>query len=147
MFDLLKKYGVKAHFSGHSHIWHDKTINRLTDTAVGSLTVTPLGYAVAKINEAGEVSCHQERLELLQNESRELFDTITERKVRASLSGLSLDEEIKEKMLNFAVAVNRDYFSRTLPDTELLKRMEGWALWKENGKETFWYSYLDSIFN
>lgn len=147
VFDLLEKYDVNAHFSGHSHIWHDKTINGLTDTAVGSLTVTPLGYAVAEINNEGEVSCHQERLNILQDESREFFDTLTERKVRASLSGLSLDEEVKEKMVNFAVAVNRDYFSGTLPDTELLKRMESWALWKENGRETFWYSYLDSILN
>ena len=144
---MLKKYGVKAHFSGHSHIWHDKTINGLTDTAVGSLTVSPLGYSVVEIDAASEVNCHQEKLDLLQDESRKLFNTITDRKVRASLSGLSLDEEVKEKMVNFAVAVNKDYFSGTLPDTELLKQMEGWALWKENGKETFWYSYLDSIFN
>ena len=147
VFDLLEKYGVKAHFSGHSHIWHDKTINGLTDTAVGSLTVSPLGYSVVEIDAASEVNCHQEKLDLLQDESRKLFNTITDRKVRASLSGLSLDEEVKEKMVNFAVAVNKDYFSGTLPDTELLKQMEGWALWKENGKETFWYSYLDSIFN
>lgn len=147
VFDLLEKYGVKAHFSGHSHIWHDETKNGLTDTAVGSLTVTPLGYAVAEINNTGEVSCHQERLNILQDVSRDFFDTLTERKVRASLSGLSLDEEVKEKMLNFTVAVNRDYFSGTLPDTELLKRLEAWALWKENGRETFWYSYLDSILN
>ncbi len=147
VFDLPEKYGVNAHFSGHSHIWHDKTINGLTDTAVGSLTVTPLGYSVVEIDETGEVNCHQEKLALLQDESRKLFNTITDRKVRASLSGLSLDEEAKEKMVSFAVAVNRDYFSGTLPDTELLKRMEGWALWKKNGKETFWYSYLESIFN
>lgn len=145
VFGLLEKYGVKTHFSGHSHIWHSRTQNGLTDAAIGSLTVAPLGYGVVEIDGTRRVSYHQENLTILQDESRKFFDMLTERQVRASLSELSLGEEVKREMVEFAVELNREYFAGTLENAGQLKRSGAWELWKENGRETFWYYYLDSI--
>lgn len=122
VFGLLEKYGVKTHFSGHSHIWHSKTKNGLTDAAIGSLTVTPLGYGVVKIDETRRVSFHQENLDILQDESREFFDMLTERQVLDSLSEISVGEEVKEEMVGFAVDLNREYFAGTLENAGRLKK-------------------------
>ena len=62
VFGLLEKYGVKTHFSGHSHIWHSRMREGLTDNAVGSLAVSPLGYAVVEIDGARKVSYRRESL-------------------------------------------------------------------------------------
>lgn len=147
VFRLLEKYGVTTHFSGHSHIWHSRTQEGLTDAAAGSLTVSPLGYRVVEIDGSRRVSCHQEQVYILQEESGEFFDMRTRCQVQNSLSWLSLEEEIKEEMTDFAVTVNREYFAGTLTDTEGLKKGGAWRLWKEQGIETFWYHYLDSILN
>lgn len=145
VFGLLEKYGVKTHFSGHSHMWHSRTREGLTDNAVGSLAVSPLGYGVVEIDKMRKVSYRRENLDILQDESREFFDMLTKRQVHASLSELSLDEETKRVMVDFGTFVNREYFAGTLTDAERLKGSRAWELWKENGRETFWYHYLDSI--
>lgn len=80
-------------------------------------------------------------------EAGEFFNLLTMRQAGAELDALSVETEIKDEMLDFAVAVNREYFAGTLADADMerLRRSRAWNLWEENGKAGFWYHYLDSI--
>lgn len=144
---LLQDYGVTHHLSGHSHLWHQTIQDGLSDRAIGSLSVAPLGYAILTIEPSGNIAYHQERLDLLQKEASDRFDQITRKQVQSVLSALFLDEETHKKMEDFAVELNRTYFSGQLEDKEKIKASEGWKLWEEKGKDTFWYLYLYSIVN
>lgn len=88
-------------------------------------------------------------LHILQDKAVECFDQATRCQVQAGLAYLSLTPEVEKDMTEFAVEINRQYFAGTLSDDDREKRMQsqGWKLWKEKGKDTFWYVYLNSILN
>lgn len=86
---------------------------------------------------------------ILQDKAAECFDQATRCQVQAELAYLSLAPEVEKDMTEFAVEINRQYFATTLSDDDREKRMQSqrWKLWKEKGKDTFWYVYLNSILN
>jgi hypothetical protein len=140
---LLEEYQVNYHFSGHSHIQHTSSSDTLTDTCIGSLAVSPLRYDVAKIDAQGNVSISLENLDILQEESADFFDLITRNQVETYLEKFEIEEQDKQKMIDFAVEMNRKYFSGE--NLSVQKDSEAFALWDSYAPSSFWYGYLNSM--
>ncbi|MBR2527814.1 MAG: metallophosphoesterase [Blautia sp.] len=142
--DLLMKGQVKTNLSGHSHIQHTASEGDLTDYATGCLSTSPLHYGWIRIDPTGEVCYEARELPVCQEEALERFRVCTSRQVREALSKLEIPEIIREKMIDFAAAVNRSYFAGEF-DPTFVSAHESWKLWITYGRSTFWYFYIRSM--
>ena len=145
LVELFNTYGVEYNFSGHSHIQTTIKSDTLTDYVTGSLTVSPLNYGIINVNEDSSVNYQVNHVDILNEEARERFISVTRSKIAEDVNTLLLSDEIKEAMIDYAVEINIYYFAGD-KDTlvELSKRSE-LNLWKEHGSATFWGLYLNSI--
>ena len=157
--NLLLEGGVKANFSGHSHIQHiaafpaegkeDQAAYKESETAgfkdyaTGCLTVFPLHYAKISIGKDGQTGYTPKELDVCREEAEARFDQCTSRQVGEALAGLELSEKDRKAMLDFAVDVNKRYFSGILEEN--VRQEAGWKLWAKYGRKTFWYAYFASL--
>ncbi len=172
---MLQKYGVKANFSGHSHIQHVSREGDLADYATGPLSVAPLRYGVIHIDEERnisyemaslaepvwgatdvkepwedhpEIAVSQDVLQLTEEAELRYMDC-NRRQVVAALTALQqkggFTDQELERMADFVLEVNRAYFAGELTGQQEYLASEDWALWTMYGKDDFWWAYLDRI--
>ena len=142
---LLKKYGVKENLSGHAHLTHCAAEDGFTDHAAGCMSLAP--FRVARLSVAGQKTEYRNGTlevspEMLEEGEARARQTIRQQ-TGAELARLSLEPEVREKLLDFAVRFNRAYFSGEL-DPETIRTEPGWALWKEHASGTLFWSYMQS---
>ena len=65
--------------------------------------------------------------------------------IKNLLEDRDIPDDQKEKMVSFAVDMNTAYFSGELDPEKDYRSMEEWKLWEQYGKDTFWYSYFNSM--
>ena len=142
---LLKKYGVKENFSGHAHLTHCASADGLTDHAAGCMSLAP--FRAARVSVCGQRTEYRngtlEVLPAMLEEGEARARQTIRQQTGAELARLSLDPEVREKLLNFAVRFNRAYFSGEL-DPEAIRTEPGWTLWKEHASGTLFWSYMQS---
>ena len=141
--ELLRKYGVETVLSGHAHMTHHEEEEGLTDYCTGALCVAPLMYAELTVSRE-EILYRTRHLEILQDEAFARFDAGFGRFAQSMMEGMSVPETERKVMEEFAVKTNRAYFSGTL-DKERVRAEEGYRLWTEHGKKTFYLQYLKSF--
>lgn len=143
---LLKKYGVSLNLSGHSHLEHVSKEDGLTDACTESLALYPLQYA--QIDWSGSKGTFQyslKSLNILQEESYQRFQSLMRTKLTSTMQEMDIPAETKEKMIDFALQANIDYFTGQLDKLPSLYQEEGWQLWQTYGSQTFWIDYLNAI--
>ena len=141
---LLTKHGVSVVLSGHSHMRHSASNDVFTDHATGALTTYPLCYAVIRVKDGAAPEYEVRELPVFKEEAKRRFDETTERQVRKALEGIRIRDKEKERMIGFAVEINRQYFSGKLEKGSLVG--EEWELWQKHAKDTFWCKYFRSMF-
>ena len=142
---LLKRYGVKENLSGHAHLTHCASEDGLTDHAAGCMSLAP--FRVARVSACGQRTEYRNRtlevLPALLEEGEARARKTIRQQTGAELARLSLDPEVREKLLDFAVRFNRAYFSGEL-DPEAIRTEPGWTLWREYASGTLFWSYMQS---
>ena len=141
---LLREGGVRTNLSGHSHFLHRAEEDGFTDYCTEALSVTPLRYALLELDGARRVSYRTESLPLLQEEAAERFDACSRLKLEAAMAALEVPEGEAEAMLDYAVKLNRAYFTGEL-DGAAAKADPCWALWQTYGGGSFWLDYMESM--
>ncbi len=144
VLELLRAGGVRTNLSGHSHILHASEEDGFTDYCTEALSLTPLRYALVELDGERNVSYRAESLPLLQREARERFDGCSRVKLEPTVQALELPEEQASQMLEFAVELNRQYFTGELDQAAALADPR-WALWKQLGEGSFWLDYMESM--
>lgn len=143
---LLRKTGVALNLSGHIHIQHTAEENGLTDIATGCACVAPLRYGILRIGTSStDFEYTPCRLEILQSEAEERFDTCMSNQITSSLKDLEVPSEHSMIMLQFMLDLNRSYFAGKPIDAETWRNTDGYQLWKKYAPETSWYYYIESI--
>lgn len=140
LIELYEKYGVELNLSGHLHVQSIVESNGITDIAVSALVDTPLQYGILTIS-GDKLSYKTKEIsnEALKAKAKEVFDLCTKNKVLEELSDVS-DQVDKQKMLDVAVQLNREYFLgkfSKVDETAL-------ALWKQS--DSFFGKYLISVY-
>lgn len=141
---ILREGGVKTNLSGHSHFLHRAEEEGFTDYCTEALSVTPLRYALLELNGEREVSYRTESLPLLQREAAERFDACSRLKLEATIAALEAPEEQAAEMLDYAVELNRAYFTGEL-DPAAARADPRWELWQTYGGGSFWLEYMESM--
>ena len=141
----LKRYGVKENLSGHAHLTHCASEDGLTDHAAGCMSLAP--FRVARVSACGQRTEYRngtlEVLPAMLEEGEARARQTIRQQTGAELARLSLDPEVRGKLLDFAVRFNRAYFSGEL-DPEAIRTEPGWMLWKEHASGTLFWSYMQS---
>ena len=142
--ELLRKYGVSTHLSGHSHHQHSAVQDGLTDYCTGCLSLYPLRYAVMELDTERNIRYTPNQLDILQTESRARMVDSNWGKIAGELAMLDIPEETLTAMTDFAARLNSDYFAGAV-DAEAAVADPAWALWEEYGKDSFWFPYMQSM--
>lgn len=142
--ELLKKYDVSLHLSGHSHLQNTAQEDGITDICMESISVAPLRYSTLDINADGQWHYEKKSLGIDQKEAYDRFADTVRMQTEKELDELSITEKEKKEMMEFAVKANYAYFSDETEQFDNLRKEEGWKLWKEKGSDTFWYQYMNS---
>ena len=148
---LLKKYGVRCHLSGHSHLQHEAEDGEIRDICTGVLTGCTLNYGELLVGPDG--SCRYEVRHVedgeLQKQALARFQFCAEEQVRGLLAQYdSFTKEERAQMTDLAVRMNTDYFSGSMT---LLKIMEyqkdpAMKLWMGGVlKDDLWTQYIQSM--
>ncbi len=158
--ELLHQYGVRLNLSGHVHIQHIAEENGLYDVATGALSVSPNQYGLIEIDTQGKISYGTKTVAMAKQVAtaeseeekagidviaREFFDNCTRRKMEKELAPFDAPPEEKERMVELAVMMNRDYFAGTMKKNEEIRKMDAWKLWEEKGENLFFKRYMDSM--
>lgn len=138
--ELLEKYNVICHFSGHLHTQHiAQSKNGFTEIVTSSMMVAPLQYGVLSLDGTkGQYSTRQVNVssEIEEYAKKFFWDTAC----RQALEELNSDEDINN-MASYFADINSAYFSGNMDtaeyDAELLD------MWKD--EHTFMSSYLQSM--
>ncbi len=132
--ELFEKYGIRLFLSGHLHIQHYAEERGVTEIATSALCLSPCQYATLKIEDshiiyktvqvnvskwASNQGLDDLNLADFQSYAASSFDQRSRSQAQAALSGFDLDEETKEKMVEYAAAVQRGVFSGNMQDIEL----------------------------
>ena len=143
---LLREHGVFLNLSGHIHIQHTAEEDGLTDIATGCISVSPLRYGILNIHkDRTDYDYTANHLDILQEESRERFETCMSRQILSSLENTELSQEEKDIMVSYMIQLNAIYASGEELDADSWRDQDGYRLWKELGSQTFWYSYIESM--
>lgn len=143
---LYAQYGVRYHFSGHSHIQHEtQNETGLTEYVTGPLCVTPLHYAVITL-EGQNVHYEAHTLDMYEQEAIDRFRAPMILSMNNLLSSYALTQEERDIMSDFAATLNQAYFAGDRAAIQAMKESEGWALWRAKALGSFWYTYMWSIF-
>ncbi len=143
---MLRKYGVSLNLSGHSHLQHTAAEDGLTDICTGSMAVSPLRYGTILITDNSEAAYTKQDLGILREEAEARFSGNSREQITAVLAERDIPAEVREKMCEFAMRLNREYFAGDLGDKEDYIGTEEWNWWKTYGNDTFWYVYFCSMF-
>lgn len=141
---ILREGGVKTNLSGHSHFLHAAEEDGFTDYCTEALSLTPLRYALVELDSGRNLSYRTESLPLLQREAAERFDACSRVKLEPAIAALSPPEAREAEMLDFAVELNRAYFTGEL-DGDRARSDPRWALWQAYGEGSFWMEYMESM--
>lgn len=144
VLELLREGGVRTNLSGHSHILHATEEDGLTDYCTEALSLTPLRYALVELDEARNIRYRTESLPLLQREAAERFDSCSRLKLEPAAAALELPEDQAAELLEFAVQLNRAYFTGEL-DPAAAQADPRWAAWRNAGEGSFWLDYMESM--
>lgn len=155
---LYAQYGVKVNLCGHLHMQHVARAGDLTEIAASALAVAPNQYGVLHVRDgrltdyvmqATDVAAWAEKTnqtdENLRNfaaYSQDFFDQTTVRQLERLFTGSAIDAETQAQMTEFAVRLNREYFSGTRKTTA---DDPAWQLWQEHAGGTFFTYYMGSI--
>lgn len=151
--EILEKYEVPLHFSGHMHVQNIKRESNIAEIITSSLLISPNQYGVITI-ENQTISYEIEQVHVSEwakrNQSRnpDLLDFSNYAKnfffhtnLEALLEGVDTEEE--RELIQFFVDVNYAYYcGRSVQNA---KREEMLTLWRE--KDEFIADYLESILN
>lgn len=140
LLDLLEKYGVLCHFSGHMHLQHiAQSANGLHEVATSSLLVSPLQYGVLRLEgTTGQYRTAQVEVSAdIGAYAKAFFWDTAYRQARRALGDLPG----ADSMAAYFADINAAYFSGRMDtaeyDTEPLKK------WEE--QDAFLSLYLQSI--
>lgn len=155
---LYDQYGVQVNLCGHLHMQHVAQAGELTEIAASSLSVAPNQYGILHVQDGKltEYAMHsvdvagwaektrQTDANLLHfaDYSADFFDRTTERQLEDVFAGSGLEADIQAQMTEFAVRLNREYFSGT---RETTADDPAWKLWQEHAGGTFFAYYMNSI--
>ncbi len=145
VLSVLRSGGVQLNLSGHSHLQHVSEEDGLTDICTGSMSVYPLRYGILNIDKEGNAVYSKDHLDVQQDAAYERFTGRTREQTGYLLEDRDIPDDQKEKMVSFAVDMNTAYFSGELDPEKDYRSMEEWKLWEQYGKDTFWYSYFNSM--
>ena len=135
--ELLEKYNVPLHFSGHMHLQHVLAEGSVTECASGSLMISPYQYGCLEVDD-NLYSYHTETVSLegCLEETKDYFKLVSLRKT-ASQYG----DSVTEDMLDYFAELNTAYFGGNLSEVEI--RPDITMKWKGIGG--FMYSYILSM--
>ena len=144
--ELLKQHDVQLNISGHVHLQHCTSEDGLTDIAVESASLFPLGFAVLEIGEGHRSwTFRKVYFDSGQDAALERMYTTVDQFLEKTLNSLTADSRIKERMRK----TGREAFTAMFAGWEYTPSDEeaeqGAVLWKTIGKDTFWGSYIASI--
>lgn len=148
---LLKKYGVRCHLSGHSHLQHEAEDGEIRDICTGVLTGCTLNYGELLAGPDG--SCRYEVRHVqdgeLQKQALARFQFCAEEQVRGLLAQYdSFTEEERAQMTDLAVRMNTDYFSGSMSLFKIMEYQKDPAmkLWMgEVLQDDLWTQYIQSM--
>jgi calcineurin-like phosphoesterase family protein len=159
---LFEKYGIAINFSGHMHVQHIKTINRLSTIASGSLSVVPNLYGKMEIDETGKISYRAKsvdvekwahlheikdyRLRHFSRESRTYFNQVWGWQINQELDEYHISPLERVGLVDFCTRVINAYlagqtfvYRRSFLADPLYKK------WQTMAPGSFFQSYLESI--
>lgn len=155
---LYAQYGVHVNLCGHLHMQHVARAGDLTEIAASALAVAPNQYGILRLQDgqlseyvmqATDVAAWAEKTnqtdENLKNfaaYSQDFFDQTTVHQLEQMFQGSAIDAESQAQMTEFAVRLNREYFSGTRATTA---DDPAWQLWQEHAGGTFFAYYMNSI--
>lgn len=157
LLNVLEEKDVLLHLSGHLHL-QNIVEDKVTEIATSSLAITPhqygiidvygenIEYTTESVNVSKYASKHgleQEDLLHFDNYSKEYFEEVSRFKLTETVDSLSIDNQDKEKMLNFAIEFNTAYFTGTLK--QKTEYQEGLDLWNNNLGDEGFNKYFQSI--
>lgn len=160
--ELLERYRVPLHLSGHMHLQHTaRSGGGVWEAATSSLAVSPNQYAVVTFAPEGisyetrpvDVSAWARAqgltdpalLDFSGYSSRFFYET-SRSKALSSLDGSALTDERKGLMADTAGAINAAYFAGTLYESaEALQKSAGYLLWQSRGGSSSFRAYLQSV--
>lgn len=155
---LYEQYGVPLNLCGHLHMQHVVCGNGMTEVAASALAVAPNQYGVLKVQDGRLVSYAMQPLDVAAWAAQtgqtdpnlldfaayaaDFFNQTTAGQTGAMVAQLPLNPEEKQQMIDFAVALNAEYFSgkRTLTADD-----PAWALWQQHAPGAFFNVYMGSI--
>lgn len=158
LLDLYEKYEVPLNLSGHLHMQHVARSEGFVEIAGSSLAVSPnqyglitisggqlMRYEMRPVDVAGWAQRTGETNEDLLNfaaYSSAFFDRTTSTPLADMIAQTSATLEEQQRMADFAVQLNAEYFSgaRTLTQED-----EGWALWQKYLPASGFAIYMQSI--
>ena len=156
--NLLQKYGVLAHFSGHMHIQHALS-DRITEVLTSPLSLVPCRYALLRWTrnslsyeaQSVDVSAWAERQGLSDEKllhfadyARDGFYQNSYQQILSGYSNSDYPQESIERMARCFAETNLAYFTGEAIDREKLAR--DLDFWTETTGESFHTAYLRSIF-
>ncbi|MBQ7454876.1 MAG: metallophosphoesterase [Clostridia bacterium] len=151
---LLRGYGVRLNLSGHLHMQHAAEEEGITDIAASALSLWPCQYAVIRVTEdavfydteavdvaawARENGETDEDLLRFDAFALAFFNGNSAAKMAGELEELDIDAATRARMLDFAVNLNRRYYTGTLPETE---DKDALALWEAYLPDSFHTTYM-----
>lgn len=164
---LLEEYQVKLNLSGHMHIQDiqkSENENGIYDIVTSSLAVYPNHYGIVHISPDRKITYQSKNVNVneyarnnhskdenllnFDNYGRQFFFDSSYEKIYHSLEEADITEDKQKAMAEYAADINIKYFSGALKDTlkEDLGKVE-YDYWMEEGKDTFFGTYLKSILN
>lgn len=138
---------VLVHLSGHSHLQHMASITGLTDICTECLSLYPLQYGILTIKK-DKWTYTNGYLDTLQKEAEERHKVSMQNQIMKSMEDRSIDSDILNQMISFMEKINGLYFQGKLnhSNVDAFRSHPSWQLWKEYGRDTFWESYVKSMF-
>lgn len=158
LLELFHTYDVSLNLSGHLHFQHIAEDNGVTDIASSSLSIYPNQYGVLDIGLDLSLDYHTESLDVsawakangtsgfehFREASMALFDQTTLSHITDRLSESVKDETVRNQLIEYALKVNRAFFSGNLsedPDPS------GSELWHQVLPDDRFTKNLDVILN
>lgn len=124
LYYLLKDYGVKALFSGHSHMQHYVDLYGVKEVTSSSLATYPCQYGVVKIDEKGIVY-NTKSLELKHaTEIKDIFVNIINTKQGSKLSDPDMSAYYVDLLINFYLGT----MDKVEYNEEILKGIENFNM-------------------
>lgn len=156
LLELLEKYGVKCHFSGHIHAQSIYQAS-VTEIVTSSLAVSPIQYGWVECTEdeltyhtvqtdvagwAAEQGSTDAELLSFAEYADDFFREIGENQVLSAFAESDLSDAEKKLLADTFNELNAAYFAGREPDCEALQ--QGLALWGQQ-EGTFFLQYIKTL--